>query len=102
VLGALGGARGPGEDRIVREQELARRRRTWRHGQRRGWPGACGGRQLGENYGGGWPESGTWDLQGAGGGTDRVATTASAVQGGSGRRQAAWHGRKRPARGRGR
>jgi hypothetical protein len=35
VLGALGGARGPEEDRIAREQELARRRRMWRHGPRR-------------------------------------------------------------------
>jgi hypothetical protein len=35
VLGALGGVRGPKEDRIPQEQELACRRRAWRHGPRR-------------------------------------------------------------------
>jgi hypothetical protein len=35
VLGALGGARDPGEDRIMQKQELALRRRAWWHGEAR-------------------------------------------------------------------
>jgi hypothetical protein len=35
VLGPLGGARGLEEDGVAREQELARRRESWRLGRRR-------------------------------------------------------------------
>jgi hypothetical protein len=32
---AIGGARGPEENVVARKQELARRRRAWRHGEAR-------------------------------------------------------------------
>jgi hypothetical protein len=52
-----------------------------------------------ESYGGGRPESDAWGRREAGGGTDLVARWRAAAKSGSGRRQAAWHGRERPARG---
>jgi hypothetical protein len=45
--GAPGCARGLKEDVVVREQELARRRRAWRHGQRRCDVGEAGAGQRG-------------------------------------------------------
>jgi hypothetical protein len=51
VLEALGGAQDPGEDSIVRKQELALRRRAWRHGEARMAAMRCGGRKGGPAQG---------------------------------------------------
>jgi hypothetical protein len=57
---------------------------------------------AGEYYSGGRPESGTWDLQAAGGGADRVTATASGGEARLGQMtRATWRGQGRPARGRG-
>jgi hypothetical protein len=51
VLEALGGAQDPGEDSIMRKQELALRQRAWRHGEARMAAMRHGGRKGGPAQG---------------------------------------------------
>jgi hypothetical protein len=80
VLGVPGCARGLEGDVVMWKQELAHRQRAWRHGEARAAAvrrGDAGARKHKVRRAAARQGSDAWDRREAGGGTDRLAATAT-------------------------